>query len=189
MQRNQILSLSRSSEDEREKNETISQHRSVSADWKKKCFNDKFPSFLWKRPRSVSCGFGDKGCHFWRVGWKSLFKLEWWQKKGLFPREFITCPLEGLASNPTLGRSKQGLYDSWVPLQQFIVWAETASLPPKLLRPGPQCDVERTKKGEGETCNMIYYFAINSKLAPVHCQHSHCTHHTLTHIRDSIQKH
>lgn len=112
----------------------------------KKCFNDKFPSFLWKRPRSVSCGFGSKGCHFWRVGWKSLFKLEWWQKKGLFPREFITCPLEGLASNPTLGRSKQGLYDSWVPLQQFIVWAETASLPLKLLRPRPQCDMERTKE-------------------------------------------
>lgn len=113
---------------------------------KKKCFNDKFPSFLWKRPRPVSCGFGGKGCHFWKVGWKLLFKLEWWQKKGLFPREFITCPLEGLASNPTLGRSKQGLYDSWVPLQQFIVWAETASLPPTPLRPGPQCDMQRTKE-------------------------------------------
>lgn len=33
-------------------------------------------------------------------------------KKGHFLREFTICLLEGLASNPTLGRSKQRLYDS-----------------------------------------------------------------------------
>lgn len=83
---------------------------------------------------------------FLEGGVKIAFQAGVVAEKGLFPREFITCPLEGLASNPTLGRSKQGLYDSWVPLQQFIVWAETASLPLKLLRPRPQCDMERTKE-------------------------------------------
>lgn len=83
---------------------------------------------------------------FLEGGMKIAFQARVVAEEGLFPREFITCPLEGLASNPTLGRSKQGLYDSWVPLQQFIVWAETASLPPTPLQPGLQCHVQRTKE-------------------------------------------
>lgn len=40
--------------------------------------------------------------------------------------------------------------------------------------------MERAKEREGETSNMIYYSAINLRLAPVHCQHSHYTHITPT---------
>lgn len=53
-----------------------------------------------------------KGVIFGGIGMKIAFQAGVVAEEGSLPREFITCPLEGLASNPPWEDLNKKLYDS-----------------------------------------------------------------------------